>query len=135
MVKAYFQEYLEWIIIDLDVFLYQVVQFWVDLKELVVVRTSDLGAGAVVRCYYCGRSFALVKHADFAEVHSWLQHPDHLLLLSVAELISDEDVTLSLRDEVDVVVAGNKFFVLMTDEKLWSVQHRIHSFYYVVCNL
>lgn len=55
-----------------------------------------------------------------------LQCSHQLLFKPISEFVSNEDLALALGDEVDVIVLGCDFFVLLTEYVLWSVQYRIH---------
>jgi hypothetical protein len=126
-VEADLHEDLARVIIADDVLADVLIERGVDLQQLIIRLSLDLGAGAVVLGNHRRSPLRIIKHRNFTEMTALVKYPHNFGLESVFKLILDDDLTLALGDEVEVVVLRGDGIILETHDTLGSIQDRLHS--------
>lgn len=104
LAQPHLQERLQRVIVARDGVLQQVVDGGIDLGEVLVVGPRNFRGLNVLHGRHGGAAFALVHHADLAEMATLLNNARCLRLEPVAKLILHSDLAGSFCDEVHGVV-------------------------------
>ena len=138
-VETKLQENLERVIVLHYVSLYHLVDVWIKLKDLIVIRSVKLGASAIVSWNDIGRSFALEKHTDLTKMILGVQYSNNLLFISINDLVLNCDHAFTFCNKVDVIIVvlrlfflllfSFQLFILFAKNLLWSLQDCFHSFH------
>lgn len=104
LVQTNFKEYFERIIVNSNVFLYQINDLRIKLLELVKVFSADLSTCTVVHGFNCCTSFAVEQHRDLSEMITCIKNSANLRLTAVNKLVDYSNFTFTFSDEENIII-------------------------------
>lgn len=110
----------------------QLVQFWINLKEFIVVLSVYLSTGAIIDGNHSSWPLASIKHPDLTKVRTCIQLPYLSLFKPIPKFVPDQNFAFSFCNEIEVIVFRGDWIVLLAENKFRSVQNCLHPFDYII---